>query len=210
VVTTPPSILTKHSALRRAIRGRSPCLAVYDNVVPQPLIAAVWNLVQRGWAYGDTSNPHDALPFWGTKFCHNPLDGDVKGARSPIVSIDAAPAEVGALWNAVRRQLPGDYDVRYCYANGQTYGLDGNIHVDATDPGSYTALVYMNPLWKSEWGGETLFYSADREHIVGAVMPRPGRAAFWDGRIPHWGRAPSRYCASLRVTVAFHLRLRAE
>src|SRR5262249_54261958 len=60
----------------------------------------------------------------------------------------------------------------------------------------------------SGWNGETLFYD-DRGEIVLAVVPRPNRAVFFDSRISHVGRAPSRGCPALRVTVAYKLEATA-
>jgi Rps23 Pro-64 3,4-dihydroxylase Tpa1-like proline 4-hydroxylase len=60
------------------------------------------------------------------------------------------------------------------------------------------------PEWRLEWDGETVFFDAKGEVMAG-VRPAPNRAVIFDSRIPHAGRAPSRACTALRVTVAFKL-----
>jgi hypothetical protein len=92
------------------------------------------------------------------------------------------------------------------YANGHTYGLGGNPHADDNKPGSFTLLYYPNPEWQDDWDGETVFYDGSGE-IAFAVRPRPNRAVFFDSRIVHAGRAPSRICPGLRVTVAYKLEI---
>ena len=55
-----------------------------------------------------------------------------------------------------------------------------------------------------EWAGETVLYDGQGE-IARAVLPAGNRAIFFDSRIGHAGRAPSRFFGGLRVTVAFKL-----
>ena len=90
------------------------------------------------------------------------------------------------------------------YANGHTYGLGGKAHVDDSRPGCYTLLYYPMAEWNDDWEGETVFYDECGEVAV-SVRPRPNRAVLFDSRILHAGRAPSRACPALRVTVAYTL-----
>lgn len=64
-----------------------------------------------------------------------------------------------------------------------------------------TALWYLNPLWKREWGGETLFYDEVNGASV-AVENVPGRLVLFDGKILHAGKAPNRNCYQGRMTLA--------
>jgi len=92
------------------------------------------------------------------------------------------------------------------YANGHTYGIGGAAHADDVRAGCYTLLYYPMPEWNHGWEGETVFYDEGGD-IRLAVLPRPNRAVFFDSRIPHAGRAPSRSCVALRVTVAYKIEV---
>lgn len=95
------------------------------------------------------------------------------------------------------------------YANGQTYGLSGSYHQDAIDlnPNSKniykTFLYYVNPNWKSEWGGSTLFQQNEEVYNQPFIF---NNSILFDGDIHHVGLEPTRHCKDLRVTVAFKLR----
>ena len=70
---------------------------------------------------------------------------------------------------------------------------DDVMHTDS-DNDSWTILFYSNPVWKPEWGGET---------IVGdeIIEYKPNRALIYDARILHGGKAPT--CPHLRTYVNF-------
>jgi hypothetical protein len=166
-----------------------PLLEVLDDVAPAPLHAAAWATCSgKKWYFGHGSNDRDFSRFWKMD-----LEGD---------------SAFNALWEHVRPRceaLAGaSLRVVRQYANGHTYGLGGNPHWDDKRPGTFTFLYYPNPEWKGDWDGETVFYDPSGE-IALSVVPRPNRAVFFDSRILHAGRAPSRLCPALRVTVAYKL-----
>jgi Bacterial trigger factor protein (TF)/Bacterial trigger factor protein (TF) C-terminus len=168
-----------------------PVLEIIDDLVLAELHTAAWAICAgKGWYFGHGSHPDDWSRFWKMD-----LDGD---------------AVFNAIWEQVRPRceaLAGaPLRVVRQYANGHTYGLGGQPHLDDTLPGSYTLLYYPNPEWKDGWKGETVFYDLAGE-ISLAVRPRPNRSVFFDSRIPHSGRAPGRLCPALRVTVAYKLHV---
>ena len=79
------------------------------------------------------------------------------------------------------------------------------IHCDAPYfvDDNQTVIVYLNPGWDANWGGETIFFDDDLDARK-LVQPRPGRVVMFDGRIPHTGRPPTpkfahnRYILSLK------------
>ena len=117
---------------------------------------------------------------------------------------------VDALWEHAKTQcndLAGaELKVIRQYANGHTYGLGGQPHTDDYREGCYTLLYYPMPEWQDLWDGETVYYDDNRE-IRCAIKPQANRGIFFDSRILHVGRAPSRYYGGLRVTVAFKLEI---
>src|SRR5579872_4144695 len=167
-----------------------PVLEILENFVPEPLHSAAWEACSgKRWYFGHGSHEGDWSRFWKMD-----LDGD---------------SAFNAIWEHVRPRCEAiagaPLRVIRQYANGHTYGLGGQAHLDDDVPGSYTLLYYPNPEWKDGWDGETVFFDEAGE-IALAVRPRPNRGVFFDSRILHAGRAPSRLCPALRVTVAYKLQ----
>jgi SM-20-related protein len=166
-----------------------PVVEVFDNLAPAHLHVAAWaTCMGKNWYFG-----HGSVSGGGPRFWRMDLDGD---------------AAFQAIWEHARARCEalagGPLRVVSQYANGHTYGLGGNPHLDDSKPGSYTLLYYPNPEWQDGWDGETVFYD-EADEIALSVRLRPNRAVFFDARIPHCGRAPSRSCTALRVSVAFKL-----
>ncbi len=166
-----------------------PVVEAFDDLAPAHLHAAAWaTCMGKNWYFG-----HGSVSGGGARFWRMDLDGD---------------AAFQAIWEHARARCEalagGPLRVVTQYANGHTYGLGGNPHLDDSKPGSYTLLYYPNPEWQDGWDGETVFYD-EADEIALSVRLRPNRAVFFDARIPHCGRAPSRSCTALRVSVAFKL-----
>ena len=99
--------------------------------------------------------------------------------------------------------LIGEYKLDTVYANGQTYGLDGNMHIDSEKPNRYTFLYYPMYHWDLTWGGETIILRP--EGVVDTVYPKPNTGILFPSNWPHLGKGPSRDFNDLRVTIAFKL-----
>lgn len=166
-----------------------PILEVLEELAAAELHARACDVCRgKGWYFGHGSHEGDSLPFWKMDLEGDPaLDAIWQGARERCEGLAGGPLRV------IRQ-----------YANGHTYGLGGKPHPDDVRPGSFTLLYYPMLEWKDGWDGETVFLDEHGE-IALAVRPRPNRAVFFDSRILHAGRAPSRSCPALRVTVAYKL-----
>jgi len=171
-----------------------PVIEVIEDLAPPQLHTAAWAACSgKRWYYGHSSSGGGGSRFWKMD-----LDGD---------------SAFDAIWQHVRARceaLAGaPLRVIRQYANGHTYGLGGSPHLDDQRLGTFTLLYYPNPEWQDGWDGETVFYDGTGE-IALAVKLRPNRAVFFDSRILHNGRAPSRTCPALRVTVAYKLEVAEE
>lgn len=40
-------------------------------------------------------------------------------------------------------------------------------------------IVYLNPEWQSDWGGELKFYDFNNQHEIQSIAPKFNRAVFW-------------------------------
>ena len=107
--------------------------------------------------------------------------------------------------NKVKQILKRDFVVESLYANGQTFGLDSEWHIDSNKENRYTFLYYANPVWDLIWGGETLIRTDDAQ--IHYIPPEPNSAVFFPSNLYHYGRSPTRDCPYLRTTVAFKLNL---
>lgn len=88
------------------------------------------------------------------------------------------------------------------YTNGVLFGDVAFVHRDSSDHTNVTVLVYPNPEWRPEFGGETMFYDEGGE-IIETVEPREGRIVLFHGSILHKGSAPGRLFHDTRYTTAF-------
>src|SRR6185437_4703953 len=169
--------------------AQEPSLEVLEDLVPTTLHAAAWAECQSAkWRFGHGSTRDNPAQFWTMDLQDNPVFDEIWRHAQP-----RCEAIAGSRLRVIRQ-----------YANGHTFGLGGGVHADDLRPGTFTLLYYPNPQWKNGWDGETAFYDSSGE-VTRTVRPRPNRAVFFDSRISHVGRVPSRLCTELRVTVAYKL-----
>ena len=92
------------------------------------------------------------------------------------------------------------------YANGQTFGQDGEFHQDAEQPGHFTFLLYTNLVDNVDsWGGETQFRLGD---FLRSYQPVANSALFFNSTLWHRGLGPSRDAGdAMRVTIAWKFKL---
>jgi hypothetical protein len=141
-----------------------------------------------GWRFGGNSVDDQGFKFW-----HLDLINDEFFTKT--------------MFEKICQDTDQDWDLHRVYANGQTYGLCGDLHEDVTnvEPGKYyTLLYYANPKWENNWGGYTVFI----DPATGGTFsryPTPNSMAFFDSTITHAGLEPTRHCTDIRVTVAFKL-----
>lgn len=175
---------------------------IVDDFLKEESLADLSTTVQNsGWSYGWRSSKGHHYGLWHRHFAGG--DKDSRTTCDEDLKNSDEHESIYKLWIKIKENhLPG-YSLLRAYANGQTYGLEGGIHVDHIDGGECcTAIVYVHDNWAVPWGGELVFYSPEGE-IISAVHPTPGRLIVFDSAIPHVARAPSRECPALRVSLVF-------
>jgi SM-20-related protein len=117
-----------------------------------------------------------------------------------------------SLWAATEQAVASarpneSYRPYRAYTNFASFGDLLLTHVDAQpdQPRELTALWYLCDRWETDWGGETLFYTADGDARI-AVAPKPARLVLFDGVIRHAGKPPNRNCPIGRYTFAIKVR----
>jgi hypothetical protein len=100
------------------------------------------------------------------------------------------------------------FELLNVYANGQTYGLPGNLHKDYMEPYTpelyKTFIYYVNPVWEASWNGTTVILNDD--NTADTIFPSKNAGLMFNSNLSHVGNEPSRYCPEMRVTVAFKLK----
>ena len=71
-----------------------------------------------------------------------------------------------------------------------------------THLGESVMLYYANLEWKSEWGGETLFYDKSGENVIYTSPFTPNRMIVFSGEVPHRFNPPSRVGPKFRFTIS--------
>lgn len=185
-------------------------IKVLDNVVPKELLHSYNNVdvaMKR-----DRSDDRETNYYTFVEY-----GSDLKPDNETV--IDAfVHFEAKEIWEWFTKKTGTDISkLISCYINGMSFGDEGYAHVDSdVSDNSVTCIIYLNPAWHSQWGGETVFYSGEYveyfsddwyyEHeIVKSVLPRYGRIILFEGHIPHSVRPLSKKCLIQRRTFMFKL-----
>jgi len=168
---------------------------VFNNFLPQGIADTLHQYVEDiQWSYGWKSNVGMGYPHWHYSITETEL-------RNGLDISENLPGPVNAAWQFIRSNVLQDYRLIRCYANGHTHGVEGYPHTDSDREHDITIVVYMNKLWKREWGGETVIYDGDM--ITLAAQPSFNRALVFRADQFHCARAVGRLCPDLRKTVMF-------
>lgn len=161
-------------------------ITTYTDVFNEQDYHKIWSFLNsNNWSFGHNSNRGSRKKFWNMDLENNPFFTE-------------------HLFDTIKKLIGGDYSIEKVYANGQTYGLDGEFHQDCLDDYGYTFLYYPSKDWKTDWQGSTFILDgADLK----SFYPLPNTAVMFPGKLLHYGSAPSREFYDLRITIAYKLRL---
>ena len=67
---------------------------------------------------------------------------------------------------------------------------------------------YLNPEWRPEFYGETIFYDETKTESTAVVMYKPNRGVFFNGEQPHSIRPSSHLAPTYRFTLSVFFRER--
>jgi hypothetical protein len=146
------------------------------------------------WRYGWASNRSIEFTHWNYDFTGVPV-------YNSIDISDQLPEPISAAWHYLKQQFLGDQALLRCYVNSHTYGVEGYPHTDSKRDADNTLVVYMNPEWRRDWGGETMVY--DGYNIVHAELPKYNKGLVFPGAKVHQARSVTRICPAQRITLMF-------
>lgn len=157
----------------------------YENILSEPLLEFCNKILNTpNWSYGHTSTPQSTTPFWNMDLTENKFFTDY-------------------MFNRIKEISQENYILHRVYANGQTQGQNGDIHIDDYRQNHKTFLFY--PLeWNENFGGETEFFN-DKLELISSYLPKKNTGILFSGEVLHRGNAPIISDARLRITVAFKL-----
>lgn len=156
----------------------------YTNVLSESDYSYVYNHIVNGkWTFEGSSVPGEANSL---KFLFMNLSDD------KIFS--------NILLKRIEKVTGRRFVLERVYANGQTYGLDGNWHIDDPREDAWTFILYINKDLKTD--GQTEFQVNGDVKIV---YPIQNTGVLFKSNITHRGKAPSRLYTDLRMSIAWKL-----
>lgn len=158
----------------------------YDNVFSDEQIRKIWKnyLSKENWKFGHLSSENSDKMFWKMS-----LDGDSFFESELLREIEKITGKKYKVWEV--------------FANGQTFGLDADWHIDHVDHNAVTFLYYPMFEWKISWSGETIFEWGDNKYEY--VLPHQNSGILFPAYVPHYGRSPSREYMKMRITIVWKL-----
>ena len=166
----------------------------YDNFTDESLAKNLWGstVCQGNWKFGQKSDDNTKYPMWFQGFYNTQ-------AQEYIVNNDWVK-EVG---NRFLEICGNEYTLVRNMLSGNTFGQDGDIHTDWPNLNeSITGVLYLNPRWEDNWGGETIVYAKDNLDYCEVSKLKLGKLIVFDGANPHIGKGPQRICGELRCIIA--------
>jgi Rps23 Pro-64 3,4-dihydroxylase Tpa1-like proline 4-hydroxylase len=181
-------------------------VSIFDNLFTNQTLQNVQNYFAENvrWNYGWPQGTKDPFSHWNIDFLHAPLRNQDDQEPKLMAMPELKP--IADVWRALKAGPLKDHRLVRCYANAHTYGVEGHPHTDVMDPvaqpDNYTAVVYLNPVWKLEWAGELAMFDKQGDVFM-SILPKPGRVAVIPGEYLHAARGVSRICPAVRICVAF-------
>jgi hypothetical protein len=161
-------------------------ISLYTDVFCEQDYHEIWSFLRsNNWSFGHTSNSKSLKRFWSMDFSNNLFFTE-------------------HLFGVIKKLIGDNYTIERVYANGQTYGLNGEFHYDCLDDCGYTFLYYPNREWKTDWDGCTVIHEGEN---IRSFYPLPNTAIMFPGKLLHCGNGPSREFYDLRISIAYKLRL---
>lgn len=142
----------------------------------------VYNQVSTGsWVFNGFSNGDDKIRFWNM----NLMEDDVYS---------------NILLKRIEKLTGRKFKLDRVYANAQTYGLNGNWHIDNARDDAWTFIMYLNKDLEND--GQTEFITSNGVKII---YPKCNTGVLFKSNIRHRGVAPSRFYTDVRMTIAWKL-----
>jgi len=169
----------------------------------------IWaTYVKRGLSFGWKSNQGKDYDYGHWNNLILPHSDHFIFDHGVLPFIERHP-NVKEIWNELQKYIGPKCLIR-AYVNAYTFGTDAYFHRDDSRMSdgkrvvTKTAIVYLNDVWKSDWGGETTILDNSGE-IEYSVFPKKNRVLFFNANLSHSARPLSRNCPILRAVLVFKI-----
>ena len=164
---------------------------IYDDFLTPVEMEKCLHIVQKPeWKFGHSSNTNSIdTPFWYMELIHNKFLKD-------------------KIKEKIECMTKKKFNVVRLYANGHTYGQDGNFHQDDIHQDAYTFCLYCTEVsmdMSELVGGHIEFVLPDSKHSIN-IQTIFNRGIFFPSHYFHRGTAFNRYVSDLRISIAWKLR----
>ncbi|RON72528.1 DUF6817 domain-containing protein [Pseudomonas fluorescens] len=184
-------------------------IAVNDGLLSADMLLELQDYFEKSvsWTFGSQSDRGEMqFGHWNYDFV-NALPNSQKNYEQVLFELPEAGV-LTRVWLTLKETLLKGHQLVRLYANAHTYGVEGYPHIDNRTDNNYSTVLYLNPQWDIEWAGETIIANEFKD-VTHAVLPKPGRAVTFNGRLWHASRSVSRRCPALRVCLVIKTRLPA-
>lgn len=161
---------------------------IFDNFLPLHLHDGMYSYCQKSLYSPDHSSSLNS------ELLHPRLVS--KLTQDQIISLPLTE-----VFKTTAAELGYNLNIERAYINLCSKDTVCTSHVDGQEVG-LTMIYYPNTKWDIDWGGDTMFFNADKE-IAFASLCKPNRALFFDQRILHTARPPTHLAPVFRYTVAY-------
>ncbi|MBC3197167.1 DUF6817 domain-containing protein [Pseudomonas poae] len=182
-------------------------IAINDDLLSPELLVELQDFFEKNvtWTFGSQSDRKEMqLGHWNYDFI-NALPGSQTNYEHALFELEHGEV-LTKVWLQLKDTLLKGHQLVRFYANAHTYGVEGYPHIDNRTDNNYSTVLYLNPEWDIEWAGETIIANEFKD-VTHAVLPKPGRAVTFNGRLWHASRSVSRRCPALRVCLVIKTRL---
>jgi hypothetical protein len=138
------------------------------------------------WKYGQSSNSESSHKFW------------------ILPKLEKYNFFTEMFFSKIEQLTNSTFKIYRIYGNGQSFGQDGEWHIDSIDDDDYTFLYYFNE-GDVDLIGDTYF--ADENGILKDICkPIFNSGIIFKSKLIHKGCAPNVNFNDLRITIAFKLK----
>lgn len=107
------------------------------------------------------------------------------------------------VFDALQTYLQKSFYLSSIDINCQHSGCDGTFHRDSAS-GTITMMMFPNPKWEKEWGGEFEIFSEETNKVIEIYDYIPGRILIFPSNVLHRGLGPKKEYV-YRYSVVFRL-----
>jgi hypothetical protein len=164
-------------------------ILVFDNFLNQDELTMATSIISKNkWMWGHVSNNEFGTPFWNMAL--NECDFFSKELK-----------------NVIEKHFNKKFNLKRVYANGQTFGQDGDYHPDDTSDNTYTFCLYLTDIKKkfTDVAGGYLYFKLPGYKYNICFEPLFNRGIFFPSNYFHKSCAFNRYVMDLRICVAWKL-----